>query len=319
MKLILTEPFIPLGFDHDDIETRKIKAALARLGYYTPNPHIGMDETRSADLRAAISAFRQDRNIPDSPWIMPQDATIISLNKELAVNRNAERYIWRTMKDTRVRDDHAHREGQIFTWGNPPPEGHPGDAPNCRCWPEPIGEGKRNCKEEENAWINAGAILFIAEQTLQKAEQEKHQLEERKSQKQVELLKIEEQIEKEKKNKREAQNKGAAIGAAVGAAIGAPGGLAGSMMVAGIGIGVGSNIGRFSEEIGDAVSDKSKTDLSLILKRIRLLKELQALQRQIEELAREISTILMPEVEKAQWDVDETQAAFLACKIRNKK
>lgn len=48
------------------------------------------------------------------------------------------RYIWRTVGDSKVRDSHASREGQIFTWGFPPPGGHPGEDYNCRCWAESI-------------------------------------------------------------------------------------------------------------------------------------------------------------------------------------
>jgi len=54
------------------------------------------------------------------------------------------RYRWRTVKDNRVRDEHVHREGEIFSWDDPPSEtpddGHPGTPINCRCYGEPIIE-----------------------------------------------------------------------------------------------------------------------------------------------------------------------------------
>lgn len=50
-------------------------------------------------------------------------------------------YIWRTVGDTRVREEHVDREGEEFQWDDPPAEddtdGHPGDPINCRCWAEP--------------------------------------------------------------------------------------------------------------------------------------------------------------------------------------
>jgi SPP1 gp7 family putative phage head morphogenesis protein len=46
-------------------------------------------------------------------------------------------YVWRTAGDERVRDEHAAREGQRFTWDDPPEDGHPSDAVNCRCVAEP--------------------------------------------------------------------------------------------------------------------------------------------------------------------------------------
>jgi len=52
-------------------------------------------------------------------------------------------YIWRTMRDNRVRDEHFALEGQRVAWDDPPPVGpngepaHPGEAIQCRCYAEP--------------------------------------------------------------------------------------------------------------------------------------------------------------------------------------
>ncbi|MET3897542.1 SPP1 gp7 family putative phage head morphogenesis protein [Devosia sp. UYZn731] len=46
-------------------------------------------------------------------------------------------YTWRSAGDERVRSSHAAHAGQVFSWASPPAGGHPGTAPNCRCWPEP--------------------------------------------------------------------------------------------------------------------------------------------------------------------------------------
>ena len=45
-------------------------------------------------------------------------------------------YIWRTVRDGKVRGAHAVREGKLFSWTNPPPGGHPAEDYNCRCWAE---------------------------------------------------------------------------------------------------------------------------------------------------------------------------------------
>lgn len=50
-------------------------------------------------------------------------------------------YIWRTVGDERVRESHEQREGERFTWNNPPSDGHPGQPINCRCSAEPDLEG----------------------------------------------------------------------------------------------------------------------------------------------------------------------------------
>ncbi len=63
----------------------------------------------------------------------------------------ATKYIWRTSEDERVvgapgnksRPNHRHgdhyaRNGKLFSWSNPPHDGHPGEAINCRCTAEPV-------------------------------------------------------------------------------------------------------------------------------------------------------------------------------------
>lgn len=64
------------------------------------------------------------------------------LNGQLSRQRNTElgckRYIWRTMNDDRVRDEHDDREGKVFFYDDPPEGGHPGDDVQCRCYDEPI-------------------------------------------------------------------------------------------------------------------------------------------------------------------------------------
>lgn len=44
-----------------------------------------------------------------------------------------EAYIWQTMRDDRVRQLHRARQGKVFKWDDPPSDGHPGYAINCRC------------------------------------------------------------------------------------------------------------------------------------------------------------------------------------------
>lgn len=81
-----------------------------------------------------------------------------TLNSRLAQAKQQEigvrRYIWRTSQDERVvgnpsglypkgnerHGDHWSREGKVFEWGNPPHDGHPGEAIQCRCTAEPVWE-----------------------------------------------------------------------------------------------------------------------------------------------------------------------------------
>jgi SPP1 gp7 family putative phage head morphogenesis protein len=59
------------------------------------------------------------------------------LNMERQTALGVDGYIWRTMRDGRVRDDHEDLDGERFLWSRPPPEGHPGEPVQCRCYAEP--------------------------------------------------------------------------------------------------------------------------------------------------------------------------------------
>ena len=65
-------------------------------------------------------------------------------NGQLSEIRQTEtgvrRYRWRTSLDERVRPEHEAREGKVFEWDDPPADGHPGEAINCRCYAEPVLE-----------------------------------------------------------------------------------------------------------------------------------------------------------------------------------
>lgn len=60
------------------------------------------------------------------------------LNHSRQTELGIETYIWRTVKDNRVREEHAELEGETFSWDAPPEPGHPGEDYNCRCFAEPV-------------------------------------------------------------------------------------------------------------------------------------------------------------------------------------
>lgn len=59
------------------------------------------------------------------------------LNEERQKGMGVSGYTWRTANDNRVRDEHTEREGQHYEWSDPPEDGHPGEAIQCRCFAEP--------------------------------------------------------------------------------------------------------------------------------------------------------------------------------------
>lgn len=50
-------------------------------------------------------------------------------------------YVWRSRDDGKVRSAHAEHDDKVFSWDNPPEDGHPGQAFNCRCFAEPMPRG----------------------------------------------------------------------------------------------------------------------------------------------------------------------------------
>lgn len=48
------------------------------------------------------------------------------------------RFIWRTVNDERVRDEHDARNGETYEYDDPPDGELPGEPINCRCYAEPV-------------------------------------------------------------------------------------------------------------------------------------------------------------------------------------
>jgi len=73
--------------------------------------------------------------------LIAQDQTL-KMNAELTRYRlqsvGVKEYTWRTVQDSRVRPDHVERNGKLFTWDKPPPDGHPGQPVRCRCRAEAV-------------------------------------------------------------------------------------------------------------------------------------------------------------------------------------
>ena len=64
-----------------------------------------------------------------------------NLTKQRQQDIGVSGYIWRTVGDERVREEHDAVDGDYFDWDNPPSEtdgNHPGEDYQCRCWAEPV-------------------------------------------------------------------------------------------------------------------------------------------------------------------------------------
>lgn len=105
---------------------------------------------RDGERHTTVAADIEERfNVSESRARLIARDQVSKFNGEVNQVRQeamgVERYVWRTVQDNRVRQDHADREGQIYSWDDPPGDpddpgtgGHPGQAIQCRCWSEPI-------------------------------------------------------------------------------------------------------------------------------------------------------------------------------------
>lgn len=73
------------------------------------------------------------------------------LNSSRQRSMGLTRFIWRTVGDDRVREEHAEREGEVYSYDDPPDGELPGEPINCRCYPEPYFEDLFGGEEAEAA------------------------------------------------------------------------------------------------------------------------------------------------------------------------
>lgn len=58
--------------------------------------------------------------------------------QESQQHAGVKHYVWYSAGDNRVRPEHQARDGKQFSWDNPPSDGHPGQAIQCRCVAVPV-------------------------------------------------------------------------------------------------------------------------------------------------------------------------------------
>lgn len=110
-----------------------LKRGLNRLGFYVPDEKTGMTPVMDKNLMNALYAFQRQATISfDDTDIGPGSTTERLLKRYLAALGDNDRYVWRTVRDDKVRG------GQTFLWNEPPEGGHPGEDYNCRCWAVPV-------------------------------------------------------------------------------------------------------------------------------------------------------------------------------------
>ncbi|SNR89185.1 MULTISPECIES: peptidoglycan-binding domain-containing protein [unclassified Azospirillum] len=123
--------------DADPNDILNLKRVLNRLGHYLPDDLIGMTRFAETRLFEAIEAFQRLTELTPTGQVKPDDETVQTLQEYLARTSGNDRYIWRTVRDDRVRPSHAAREGKLFRWKAWP---EPGEEEHCRCWAELVDD-----------------------------------------------------------------------------------------------------------------------------------------------------------------------------------
>lgn len=133
MTIKLTKPFAANG-KVDEFDVRQMKKALNRLGFYQPYEKIGITGIPDQAVFDALKEFQKDHGLRVTGEARPGDETIQVLKKEYEKTPEGY-YIWRTVEDNKVRNEHAQYNRTIRAWNDSP---DPGEDYNCRCWAEPI-------------------------------------------------------------------------------------------------------------------------------------------------------------------------------------
>jgi SPP1 gp7 family putative phage head morphogenesis protein len=119
------------------------------------NEHIlteAMKGTRASNMAEQIKAFFPEATKAKAGLIARTETskTSTALTRARSESFGAGWYVWRSSRDSRVRDAHRLMDGVLIKWVSPPnPESlkgmkrtfgsyHAGDIFNCRCYPEPV-------------------------------------------------------------------------------------------------------------------------------------------------------------------------------------
>jgi SPP1 gp7 family putative phage head morphogenesis protein len=133
------------------LEERLSAFAAENASLITTIPERLHDEVAQATIRAIREGQSTDEladTIEERFGVAETRAAFIArdqiggLNAEIAQERQTglgiKTFIWRTSEDARVRPEHAERDGQEYSWDDPPDDEIPGQPINCRCLAEAV-------------------------------------------------------------------------------------------------------------------------------------------------------------------------------------
>jgi uncharacterized protein with gpF-like domain len=99
---------------------------LQKIGSISKNKAKFIARDQTAKITGDLNQTRQaDNGIDEYYWKNSQDRRVVGNPSGLYP------------KGTRAHGNHWDREDQVYSWANPPTDGHPGHAPGCRCYAKP--------------------------------------------------------------------------------------------------------------------------------------------------------------------------------------
>lgn len=106
-----------------------------------------LEKTLSADIADGARWEDMAADIEDRYGVAQSRAELIArdqvgkfngdLNRTRQTDLGITRFVWRTMGDERVREEHQERNGHTYEWTDPPGGETPGEPIQCRCYAEP--------------------------------------------------------------------------------------------------------------------------------------------------------------------------------------
>jgi SPP1 gp7 family putative phage head morphogenesis protein len=142
VNVFRSEPFLqPLAEGWISENTSLIKSLPTRL-HPDLEGIIRRGVMNGASVKTIKEQIKKQYGTTDSRAKLIAQDQILKLNADLTRYRlqsvGVKRYVWRTVKDNRVRPEHVEREGRIYSWENGAGGEHPGEPVRCRCHAEAI-------------------------------------------------------------------------------------------------------------------------------------------------------------------------------------
>jgi SPP1 gp7 family putative phage head morphogenesis protein len=131
-----------------DEQSARVTANIALVSTVVGGAAAAVSQLIREGVRSGLPQVEITRNIKGRFAQMERQALYIGRNQTeqhwAAINQLRQQeagvvsYVWLETSSRHPRKDHLERVGKEFYWSSPPPGGHPGSEPNCKCGAAPV-------------------------------------------------------------------------------------------------------------------------------------------------------------------------------------